>query len=90
MTNQDLWCIIYKSVDESDQNDRLLAAMAQVVEHILGKDEVAGSNPVNSLKVLRSFGGLFMFRKSAQISGPYRQYETRERLRVSPFSVIRF
>ena len=44
MTNQDLWCIIYKSVDESDQNDRLLAAMAQVVEHILGKDEVPSSN----------------------------------------------
>ena len=26
------------------------AAMAQVVEHVLGKDEVTGSNPVSSSK----------------------------------------
>ncbi len=30
------------------------AAMAQVVEHVLGKDEVTGSNPVSSSKKIRS------------------------------------
>ena len=29
---------------------RIFAAMAQQVEHVLGKDEVTGSNPVSSSK----------------------------------------
>ena len=38
------------------------AAMAQVVEHILGKDEVTGSNPVSSSKAPRTKRpwGIFM------------------------------
>jgi hypothetical protein len=34
-----------------------IAVMAQVAEHVLGKDEVTGSNPVNSSmqKVLERF-----------------------------------
>ncbi len=36
-------------------NQRLAdAAMAQLVEHVLGKDEVTGSNPVSSSKKERS------------------------------------
>ena len=37
--------------------------MAQVVEHVLGKDEVTSSNLVNSSKILLSFpdGGIFLF-----------------------------
>ena len=39
------------------------AAMAQVVEHVLGKDEVTGSNPVSSSKNTGiSFGiSVFLF-----------------------------
>ena len=39
----------------------LYAAMAQQVEHVLGKDEVTGSNPVSSsIKKGNSFGLLFL------------------------------
>ncbi len=38
------------------------AAMAQVVEHVLGKDEVTGSNPVSSSKTPTVFAvGVFVF-----------------------------
>ena len=40
------------------------ANMAQLVEHILGKDEVPGSNPGISLKINRlieRLNGLFIF-----------------------------
>ena len=33
--------------------------MAQEVEHVLGKDEVAGSNPAISSKKTTRFGGFF-------------------------------
>ena len=32
------------------------AAMAQMVEHVLGKDEVTGSNPVSSSNKSKPFG----------------------------------
>ncbi len=34
--------------------------MAQQVEHVLGKDEVTGSNPVSSSKKTTGFGGFFV------------------------------
>ena len=43
---------------------RHYAAMAQVAEHILGKDEVTGSNPVSSSKFplkLQCFKGNFVY-----------------------------
>ena len=33
--------------------------MAQQVEHVLGKDEVAGSSPANSSKETTKYGGFF-------------------------------
>ena len=43
------------------------AAMAQLVEHILGKDEVPGPNPGSSSRQPRSkrFGALVFYRVSA-------------------------
>ncbi len=46
------------------------ADIAQVVECILGKDEVTGSNPVISSKVLKTLcfqGFLFLLKKSERI-----------------------
>ncbi len=43
--------------------------MAQLVEHILGKDEVPGSNPGISLKtspIVRKYDRGFSFKKEAQ------------------------
>ena len=37
------------------------AAMAQQVEHVLGKDEVTGSNPVSSSKKTTQRGGFFLY-----------------------------
>ncbi len=34
--------------------------MAQSVEHVLGKDEVAGSSPANSSKKTAKFSGFFI------------------------------
>ncbi len=46
----------------------MFAAMAQQVEHVLGKDEVTGSNPVSSSSKLSAFFlvksvGFFISRK---------------------------
>ena len=35
--------------------------MAQSVEHVLGKDEVAGSSPANSSKKTAIFSGFFLY-----------------------------
>ena len=37
-----------RAVGSSPTAPAIFAAMAQVVEHVLGKDEVTGSNPVSS------------------------------------------
>ena len=37
------------------------AAVAQAVAHLIGSEEVTGSIPVNSLKALDFFQGLFFF-----------------------------
>ena len=51
MTFADKGVIIIKHSDERAQNEKLKDAdLAQLVEHILGKDEVTGSNPVISSK----------------------------------------
>ena len=42
--------LMYNNKAVVKQNCAEYAVLAQLVEHILGKDEVAGSNPVNSLK----------------------------------------
>ena len=49
LTNVELWCIIY-NCEQTGLTNNLVAAMAQLVEHILGKDEVTGSSPVSSSK----------------------------------------
>ena len=48
------FCIKY--LDKTQKNDILLkyAAMAQQVEHVLGKDEVVGSNPIGSSRSPRT------------------------------------
>ena len=48
LTNRVLFNIINKHFEVEGENLINLADMAQVVEHILGKDEVTGSNPVIS------------------------------------------
>ena len=54
LTNRVLFNIINKHFEVEGENLINLADMAQVVEHILGKDEVTGSNPViSSTKPLR-------------------------------------
>ena len=42
-------------------NKTAFAAMAQQVEHVLGKDEVTGSSPVSSsIKYSQSFESIFL------------------------------
>lgn len=57
-------CIIFK---RSDIGKSEYAVMAQLAEHVLGKDEVTGSNPVNSsnikgykLYVYQGFGVFYL------------------------------
>ena len=45
-----------RAVGSSPTAPAIFAAMAQVVEHVLGKDEVTGSNPVSSSKKFKSSG----------------------------------
>ena len=44
----------------------IVAAMAQQVEHVLGKDEVTGSNPVSSSNYtpLQNSNGVFFYQKA--------------------------
>ena len=44
------------------------ATMAQLVEHILGKDEVIGSIPISSSKCLTRASGVFVFKKKTRRS----------------------
>ncbi len=45
--------------------------MAQQVEHVLGKDEVTGSNPVSSsIKGTTVFGSSFIFYKENGATAP--------------------
>ncbi len=48
-------CIISNAVNNA------VAAMAQLVERILGKDEVTGSTPVSSSKKKKPLSRLFLF-----------------------------
>jgi hypothetical protein len=45
-------------LQEQFQPDRGLADVAQLVEHVLGKDEVTGSIPVVSFSICANFKGL--------------------------------
>ena len=63
MTNEKVFVIIYGSVWANACKDEI-AAMAQLVEHILGKDEVPGPNPGSSSRQPRreTFGALVFYR----------------------------
>ena len=65
MTNEKTFDIIYESVWAKAHKDVKSAAMAQLVEHILGKDEVPGPNPGSSSRHPRcsqSIGALAFYR----------------------------
>ena len=63
MTNSKIFVIIISVTRKYPCGD---AAMAQLVEHILGKDEVPGPNPGSSSRQPRSkrFGALVFYRLS--------------------------
>ena len=50
-----------RAVGSSPTAPAIFAAMAQVVEHVLGKDEVTGSNPVSSSNSKTFVFGVFFF-----------------------------
>ncbi len=52
----------FRQVRERSQLTKQIADMAQLVEHILGKDEVIGSNPIISSKRPYFGKGVLLFR----------------------------
>ena len=64
MTNRVGCAIIVKRSEEKDEN----AAMAQLVEHILGKDEVISSNLISSSRQPRGIASGLWFLLACIIS----------------------
>ena len=56
MKNIEFLLDIVRALSYNNKVANIYAAMAQMVERVLGKDEVTGSNPVISSSAIRSLG----------------------------------